>query len=224
MMWELLGEGRRLLEDGEWRRQPPGGAREGKASPEAKRPPRRRPARRGGAALRPRERPAPRRARARSPLATRFLSESAARRLHRRAARGRAAACPERRAAVAEREHRRSPGAAPRDCPRREHARAPPRRDHKSSRAPPPLADRDDDPNYNAYVIQAAAFFLIAALGLVWTVCACYECKKFTDCCCPNPECGPCACVECLPGFRPGAAGDSKKTDGAGAVEMTEEV
>ena len=23
MMWELLGEGRRLLEDGEWRRQPP---------------------------------------------------------------------------------------------------------------------------------------------------------------------------------------------------------
>ena len=86
------------------------------------------------------------------------------------------------------------------------------------------LADRDDDPNYNAYVIQAAAFFLIAALGLVWTVCACYECKKFTDCCCPNPECGPCACVECLPGFRPGAAGDSKKTDGAGAVEMTEEV
>ena len=88
----------------------------------------------------------------------------------------------------------------------------------------PPLADRDDDPNYNAYVIQAAAFFMIAALGLVWTVCACYECKKFTDCCCPNPECGPCACVECLPGFRPGASGDSKKTDGAGAVEMTEEV
>ena len=91
------------------------------------------------------------------------------------------------------------------------------------SSAPPP-ADRDDDPNYNAYVIQAAAFFLIAALGLVWTVCACYECKKFTDCCCPNPECGPCACVECLPGFRPDASGDAKKTDGAGAVEMTEEV
>ena len=90
--------------------------------------------------------------------------------------------------------------------------------------ATPPLADRDDDPNYNAYVIQAAAFFLIAALGLVWTVCACYECKKFTDCCCPNPECGPCACVECLPGFRPDASGDAKKTDGAGAVEMTEEV
>ena len=86
------------------------------------------------------------------------------------------------------------------------------------------LADRDDDPNYNAYVIQAAAFFLIAALGLVWTVCACHECKKFTDCCCPNPECGPCACVECLPGFRPDASGDAKKTDGAGAVEMTEEV
>ena len=92
------------------------------------------------------------------------------------------------------------------------------------TRLPFPLADRDDDPNYNAYVIQAAAFFMIAALGLVWTVCACYECKKFTDCCCPNPECGPCACVECLPGFRPGASGDSKKTDGAGAVEMTEEV
>ena len=73
-------------------------------------------------------------------------------------------------------------------------------------------------------MIRAAAFFLIAALGLVWTVCACYECKKFTDCCCPNPECGPCACVECLPGFRPDASGDAKKTDGAGAVEMTEEV
>ena len=96
-------------------------------------------------------------------------------------------------------------------------------RDVKLTR-PPPSADRDDDPNYNAYVIQAAAFFLIAALGLVWTVCACYECKKFTDCCCPNPECGPCACVECLPGFRPDASGDAKKTDGAGAVEMTEEV
>ena len=94
----------------------------------------------------------------------------------------------------------------------------------RRAHAPPAPADRDDDPNYNAYVIQAAAFFLIAALGLVWTVCACYECKKFTDCCCPNPECGPCACVECLPGFRPGASGDSKKTDGAGAVEMTEEV
>ena len=106
----------------------------------------------------------------------------------------------------------------------RARASAPPRAATKKPHATPPLADRDDDPNYNAYVIQAAAFFLIAALGLVWTVCACYECKKFTDCCCPNPECGPCACVECLPGFRPGAAGDSKKTDGAGAVEMTEEV
>ena len=94
----------------------------------------------------------------------------------------------------------------------------------RKAHAPPAPADRDDDPNYNAYVIQAAAFFLIAALGLVWTVCACYECKKFTDCCCPNPECGPCACVECLPGFRPDASGDAKKTDGAGAVEMTEEV
>ena len=104
----------------------------------------------------------------------------------------------------------------PRECP----ARAATIKAH----APPAPADRDDDPNYNAYVIQAAAFFMIAALGLVWTVCACYECKKFTDCCCPNPECGPCACVECLPGFRPGASGDSKKTDGAGAVEMTEEV
>ena len=137
---------------------------------------------------------------------------------------GRAAACPARRAAVAEREHRRSPGVAPRACPPREPARAPPHAATIKAHATPPLADRDDDPNYNAYVIQAAAFFMIAALGLVWTVCACYECKKFTDCCCPNPECGPCACVECLPGFRPGAAGDSKKTDGAGAVEMTEEV
>ena len=103
-------------------------------------------------------------------------------------------------------------------------ARAPPPRSRISHATPLSSADRDDDPNYNAYVIQAAAFFLIAALGLVWTVCACYECKKFTDCCCPNPECGPCACVECLPGFRPDASGDAKKTDGAGAVEMTEEV
>ena len=106
----------------------------------------------------------------------------------------------------------------------RARASTPPRAASIKAHAPPAPADRDDDPNYNAYVIQAAAFFMIAALGLVWTVCACYECKKFTDCCCPNPECGPCACVECLPGFRPGAAGDSKKTDGAGAVEMTEEV
>ena len=107
--------------------------------------------------------------------------------------------------------------------PCRENLRRAPR-PGRISHATPSLADRDDDPNYNAYVIQAAAFFLIAALGLVWTVCACYECKKFTDCCCPNPECGPCACVECLPGFRPDASGDAKKTDGAGAVEMTEEV
>ena len=113
-----------------------------------------------------------------------------------------------------------APSAVQREpAPRRE-----PRDRGTTSSRDPPLADRDDDPNYNAYVIQAAAFFMIAALGLVWTVCACYECKKFTDCCCPNPECGPCACVECLPGFRPGASGDSKKTDGAGAVEMTEEV
>ena len=68
----------------------------------------------------------------------------------------------------------------------------PPRAATREGSRDPPRADRDDDPNYNAYVIQAAAFFLIAALGLVWTVCACYECKKFTDCCCPNPECGPC--------------------------------
>ena len=106
----------------------------------------------------------------------------------------------------------------------RARASPPPRAASIKAHAPPAPADRDDDPNYNAYVIQAAAFFLIAALGLVWTVCACYECKKFTDCCCPNPECGPCACVECLPGFRPDASGDAKKTDGAGAVEMTEEV
>ena len=106
----------------------------------------------------------------------------------------------------------------------RARASPPPRAATIKAHATPPRADRDDDPNYNAYVIQAAAFFLIAALGLVWTVCACYECKKFTDCCCPNPECGPCACVECLPGFRPDASGDAKKTDGAGAVEMTEEV
>ena len=92
------------------------------------------------------------------------------------------------------------------------------------ARACRPAADRDDDPNYNDYVFQAATFFVIAAVGLVWTVCACYECKKFTDCCCPNPECGPLPCVECLPGFRPDASGDAKKTDGAGAVEMTEEV
>ena len=73
----------------------------------------------------------------------------------------------------------------------RARASTPPRAATIKAHATPPSADRDDDPNYNAYVIQAAAFFLIAALGLVWTVCACYECKKFTDCCCPNPECGP---------------------------------
>ena len=107
---------------------------------------------------------------------------------------------------------------------RKARASTPPRAATREAHAPPAPADRDDDPNYNAYVIRAAAFFMTAALGLEWTVSARYECKKSTDCCCPNPECGPCACVECLPGFRPGAAGDSKKTDGAGAVEMTEEV
>ena len=128
-------------------------------------------------------------------------------------------AAPRERAARGNR--REAPSAVQREPAPKTRAARP--RDEKAHATPAP-ADRDDDPNYNAYVIQAAAFFLIAALGLVWTVCACYECKKFTDCCCPNPECGPCACVECLPGFRPGAAGDSKKTDGAGAVEMTEEV
>jgi hypothetical protein len=78
-------------------------------------------------------------------------------------------------------------------------------------------ADRDDDPNYDSYVIRAAIFFAIAAFGLVWTVCACYECKHFAP---ANPECGPCPCVEFLPGFKPD--GSAKKRDSS--VEMAEAV
>ena len=75
----------------------------------------------------------------------------------------------------------------------------------------------DDDPNYDSYVIRAAIFFAIAAFGLVWTVCACYECKHFAP---SNPECGPCPCVEFLPGFKPD--GSAKKRDSS--VEMAEAV
>ena len=169
--------------------------------------------RRGGA---PRRRGAALGPRGRAPAAARSLAVAP-----REAVGERERRAADRRAARA----RLSLAAAPRGLPRS--VRSPghcARAATIEAHATPPRADRDDDPNYNAYVIQAAAFFLIAALGLVWTVCACYECKKFTDCCCPNPECGPCACVECLPGFRPDASGDAKKTDGAGAVEMTEEV
>ena len=56
-----------------------------------------------------------------------------------------------------------------------------------------PDEGHDDDPAYNGYVLFATICFLLSALGLVLTYCACYHCKAFTP---ANPECGPVPCLE----------------------------